>query len=286
MSDATQLTDTTDHYAVIGHPIGHSKSPRIHSAFAKATSQRMVYEALLAPLDGLEKTWADLLANSGRGASITVPFKQQALALCHQLSERAQQASAVNTLMVLADGQVRGDNTDGAGLVRDIISNAGWTLAGQRVLLLGAGGAAAGVVGPLLAAGVAHLCIANRTLAKADTLAAAFSGHGSLSTVAVSALLQANESASYDIIINATSASLQGKGIALDASWYRASSAVYDMMYGFDTVFLAWAREQHISRCRDGLGMLVEQAAEAFYLWRGVRPETHSLLASLRAELG
>ncbi|MEO6699435.1 MAG: shikimate dehydrogenase, partial [Paraperlucidibaca sp.] len=218
MSDDVQQATVTDHYAVIGHPIEHSKSPRIHAAFAKATSQRLVYEALLAPLDGLEESWSGLLAKGGRGASITVPFKQQALALCHQLSERAQQAGAVNTLMVLADGQVRGENTDGTGLVRDIINNAGWTLAGQRVLLLGAGGAAAGVVGPLLAEGVAHLCIANRTQAKADKLAAAFAGHGSLSTVASSALEQVNDSVSYDVIINATSASLQGKGIALDSS--------------------------------------------------------------------
>ncbi|WP_340675850.1 shikimate dehydrogenase [Paraperlucidibaca sp.] len=275
-----------DQYAVIGHPIEHSKSPRIHAAFAKATSQRMSYEALLAPLDGLEKTWVELRARGGRGANITVPFKQEALALCDQLSERAQQAGAVNTLSLMSDGQVRGDNTDGAGLVRDIAENAGWSLAGQRVLLLGAGGAAAGVVGPLLAAGVAHLCIANRTLAKADRLALAFAGLGSMSTVANSELERANDSVSYDVIINATSASLQGKTIALHDSWYRASSAVYDMMYGFDTVFLAWAREQNISRRRDGLGMLVEQAAEAFYLWRGVRPETQSLLASLRAELG
>ncbi len=274
-----------DQYAVIGHPIEHSKSPRIHAAFAKATSQRLSYEALLAPLDGLGKTWAELRARGGRGANITVPFKQEALALCDQLSERAQQAGAVNTLSVMADGQVRGDNTDGAGLVRDIVENAGWALAGQRVLLLGAGGAAAGVVGPLLAAGVAHLCIANRTLAKADRLTLAFAGLGSMSTAANSELERVNDSVSYDLIINATSASLQGKTIALHSSWYRESSAIYDMMYGFDTAFLTWAREQNISRRRDGLGMLVEQAAEAFYLWRGVRPETQSLLASLRAEL-
>lgn len=275
----------TDQYAVIGHPIEHSKSPRIHAAFAKATSQRMDYQALLTPLDGLAKTWSDLRSRGGRGANITVPFKAEALALCDQLSARAQQAGAVNTLSVLADGQVRGDNTDGIGLVRDMVNNAGWLLAGQRVLLLGAGGAASGVVGPLLAAGVAHLCIANRTVVKAERLARDFAGQGSLSAVASAALEQTNDSVSYDIIINATSASLQGKAIALDSSWYRESSAVYDMMYGFDTVFLQWAREQQIARRRDGLGMLLEQAAEAFYLWRGVRPETQALLASLRAEL-
>lgn len=275
-----------DQYAVIGHPIEHSKSPRIHAAFAKATSQRMHYAALLAPRDGLAKTWAELRANGGRGANITVPFKTEAIALCDQLSERAQLAGAVNTLIITADGQVRGDNTDGVGLVTDIRTNAGWHLAGQRVLLLGAGGAASGVVGPLLDAGISHLCIANRTLAKADRLAAIFAGHGSMSTVSTSALEAPNDSVSYDLIINATSASLQGQAIAIDASWYRESSAVYDMMYGFDTAFLVWARAQHIARRRDGLGMLVEQAAEAFYLWRGVRPDTQSLLASLRAELG
>lgn len=276
---------TPDQYAVIGHPIEHSKSPRIHAAFAKANSQRMDYQAVLAPLDGLAKTWADLRARGARGANITVPFKTEALALCDQLSERAQQAGAVNTLSVIADGRVRGDNTDGVGLVRDICDNAGWSLAGQRVLILGAGGAAAGVIGPLMAAGVAHVCIANRTVAKADRLAQQVAGQGSISTIASAALAQANESVSYDLIINATSASLQGKSIAIDSSWYRESSAVYDMMYGFDTVFLHWARGQNIARRRDGLGMLVEQAAEAFYLWRGVRPETQALLASLRAEL-
>ncbi|REH40092.1 shikimate dehydrogenase [Paraperlucidibaca baekdonensis] len=285
MSESVIAEKPFDQYAVIGHPIEHSQSPRIHAAFAKASSQRMVYEALLSPLDGLAQTWATLRANGGRGANITVPFKVEAMALCDQLSDRAELAGAVNTLSVLADGQVRGDNTDGAGLVRDIETNAGWQLAGQRVLLLGAGGASAGVLGPLLAAGVAHICIANRTLAKADKLAAAFAGMGSVSTAASSALAQSNDSASYDLIINATSASLQGKSIDIGASWYRESSAVYDMMYGFDTAFLAWARGQQISRRRDGLGMLVEQAAEAFYVWRGVRPDTQALLSSLRAEL-
>lgn len=281
----SQIAPENDGYAVIGHPIAHSKSPQIHRAFAAACAQSMTYEALLAPLDGLAQTWQNLISANGRGANITVPFKQQALALCDRLTERAQQAGAVNTLIRLADGEVVGDNTDGAGLVRDICANAGWALAGQRVLLLGAGGAAAGVIAPLLDAGVAHLCIANRTLAKAEHLVADYAPRASMRAVPNSALQATNMDAGYDLIINATSASLQGECIAIDASWYRATTAVYDMMYGIDTVFLAWARAQRISQCRDGLGMLVEQAAEAFYLWRGVRPDTQAVLAQLRTEL-
>lgn len=274
----------TDRYAVIGHPIAHSKSPRIHAAFAAQTGEALSYEALLAPLDDFAGTWAAFRAAGGRGANVTVPFKEAAWALCDVRSRQAEQAGAVNTLMVASDGRLLGDNTDGVGLVRDISVNAGWPLSGARVLLLGAGGAARGVIGPLLAAGAALVQVANRTPAKAEVLASLFSGDGDVRACALADLAVATEAA-FDVIINATSASLQGERVSLAAGWFHADTAAYDMMYGRETPFLAWAREQGLARRRDGLGMLVEQAAEAFFIWRQVRPQTTDLLATLRAEI-
>ncbi len=276
-----------DRYAVIGHPIAHSKSPRIHAAFAAQTGEPLSYEALLAPLDDFAGTWAAFREAGGRGANVTVPFKEVAWALCDARSLQAEQAGAVNTLKIEADGHLSGHNTDGVGLVRDITDNAGWPLAGARVLLLGAGGAARGVIGPLLAAGAARVQVANRTPAKAETLAALFAGAGDVRACALATLAgpaPAGDQA-FDIIINATSASLQGERVSLTAGWFHADTAAYDMMYGRDTPFLAWAREQGLARRRDGLGMLVEQAAEAFFLWRQVRPKTAELLATLRADI-
>lgn len=274
----------TDRYAVIGHPIAHSKSPRIHAAFAAQTGDVLSYEALLAPLDDFAGTWAAFRAAGGRGANVTVPFKEAAWALCDARSRQAEQAGAVNTLTVGADGRLLGDNTDGVGLVRDISVNAGWTLAGTRVLLLGAGGAARGVIGPLLAAGAARVQVANRTSAKAEALAALFAADGDVRACALADLALATDDG-FDLIINATSASLQGERVSLAAGWFHDDTAVYDMMYGHETPFLAWAREQGLVRRRDGLGMLVEQAAEAFFIWRQVRPQTADLLATLRAEI-
>lgn len=275
-----------DRYAVIGHPIAHSKSPRIHAAFAAQTGEQLSYEALLAPLDDFAGTWVAFRNAGGRGANVTVPFKEVAWALCDARSRRAEQAGAVNTLAVGSDGRLHGDNTDGVGLVRDITDNAGWSLAGARVLLLGAGGAARGVIGPLLAAGAALVQVANRTPAKAETLAALFAGEGDVRACALATLAgPAAGDQAFDIIINATSASLQGERVSLAAGWFHADTAAYDMMYGRDTPFLAWAREQGLARRRDGLGMLVEQAAEAFFIWRQVRPRTAELLATLRAEI-
>lgn len=270
-----------DRYAVIGNPIAHSKSPRIHAFFAEQTGQQLSYEALLAPLDDFAGTWRRFQAEGGAGANVTVPFKEEAWRLCDRRSPRAELAGAVNTLILADDGLLHGDNTDGAGLVRDICQNAGWVLAGKRVLLLGAGGAARGVISPLLEAGVAHLAIANRTVDKARDLAALFAGLGSVSSTSLSPLALpqgTSESAPYDLIINATSASLQGEQVAMAANWHHADTAVYDMMYGDETPTLRWAREQGLARRRDGLGMLIEQAAEAFYLWRQVRPDTNELL--------
>lgn len=272
----------SDRYAVIGNPVAHSKSPRIHAAFARETGEPVRYEALLAPLDGFAATWAAFRAEGGRGANVTVPFKEAAWALADARTPRAELAGAVNTLIIQPDGRVLGDNTDGIGLVRDLRDNAGWLLAGRRVLLLGAGGASRGVVAPLLEAGVAAITIANRTAAKAEQLAQGFGPDAPLTGCGLAAL--AGVSQPFDLVINATSASLQGDAVALPAACLHDDTAVYDMMYGRDTPFLAWARGQGLGRCRDGLGMLVEQAAEAFHLWRGVRPRTAALLAELRAE--
>lgn len=275
----------TDRYAVIGNPIGHSKSPRIHAAFAVQTGQDLHYDALLAPLDDFAGTWQQFLRDGGRGANVTVPFKEVAWSLCQQLSERARRAGAVNTLMPLSDGRVFGDNTDGAGLVADIVVNAGWTLNGARVLLLGAGGAARGVIQPLLDAGVTEIRVVNRTPERAEALADLFADTARVTGMGQADWLAGPAHAPADVVINATSASLSGAALTLPAGSWSAQTAVYDMMYGRDTPFLAWARDAGLCHRRDGLGMLVEQAAEAFLLWRGVRPDTAPVLAQLRAEL-
>ena len=273
----------TDRYVVIGHPIAHSKSPAIHQAFAAQTGQDLRYDTLLSPLDDFAGTWQAFRAAGGRGANVTVPFKEEAWALCQQLSHRARLAGAVNTLSLTATGELLGDNTDGLGLVQDICVNAGWSLANKRVLLLGAGGAARGVIQPLLAAGVSTLWIANRSVEKAQTLAALFAQEGAVQALALADLSQVHEP--VDITINATSASLHGERLALPGSLVHADTVAYDMMYGRDTAFLQWAREHGVQHRRDGLGMLVEQAAEAFFIWRGVRPHTQEILRALRLEL-
>jgi shikimate dehydrogenase len=264
----------TDRYAVFGHPIAHSKSPQIHAAFARQTGQDMTYEAILAPLDGFAASVAQFIAAGGRGANVTVPFKEQAFALANRLSPRAQRAGAVNTLMFDADG-VLGDNTDGAGLVADLARNLNCAIAGKRILLVGAGGAARGVIAPLLEQKPAALVIANRTVSRAQELARLF-GHG------VTACGFDAADTPFDLVINATAASLTGELPPLSPRVFTADTLAYDMMYGRDTPFLSFARAQAAATA-DGLGMLVEQAAEAFYLWRGVRPVTAPVIAALRA---
>ena len=272
----------TDRYAVIGHPIAHSKSPAIHAAFAAQTAQDLSYEALLAPLDGFAAAVAQFRAQGGRGMNITVPFKEEAWQLADRLTERARLAGAVNTFVF--GGDVLGDNTDGAGLVRDLeVLGAG--LAGARVLLLGAGGAARGVILPLIDAGVARLFIANRTADKARALQAHFAGHDARGVLAAGGWQEAAD-APYDVVINATSASLSDEAPPLPAGLYAPDSLAYDMVYGRGlTAYLKQARDQGAARLADGLGMLVEQAAEAFALWRGVRPDTAAVRATLRAAL-
>ena len=273
-----------DQYAVIGNPIAHSKSPRIHAAFAAQCAQDMRYAALLAPLDGFAATVASFRDQGGKGLNVTVPFKLEAHALADSLSARAHAAGAVNTLRFDADGTIFGDNTDGAGLVRDLLANHDCALAGRAVLLLGAGGAARGAVLPLLEQQPEELTIANRTAAKAQTLAQRFAsdrGQCSLAGCGLDAL----GGKQFDVVINATAASLADQAPELPPGLYRPAALAYDMMYGRgDTPFLAAARDDGASRLVDGLGMLVEQAAESFLLWRGVRPDTTGLLASLRRE--
>lgn len=264
----------TDRYAVFGHPIAHSKSPQIHAAFARQTRQDMTYEAILAPRDGFAASVAEFVAGGGRGANVTVPFKEEAFRLADVLTPRAERAGAVNTLL-FEGGRIKADNTDGAGLVADLVRNLQHPPAGQRVLLLGAGGAARGVIEPLLEQKPAALVVANRTLARAEELAEFF-GRG-VAACGFDAL-----EGPFDLVINATSASLAGDLPPLPATVFTPYTLAYDMMYGRDTPFLAYARRSGAATA-DGLGMLVEQAAEAFALWRGMRPDTAAVIASLRA---
>ena len=271
----------TDRYCVFGNPIGHSKSPLIHGLFAEQTGQPLTYEAVLAPLDDFTGCARQFFAK-GKGGNVTVPFKEQAYQLADSLSARAQRAGAVNTLKKLDDGSLLGDNTDGAGLVRDLTRNAGLDLAGKRILLLGAGGAARGVIEPLLAEKPAALVVANRTVEKAEALAQLFAGLGPVSASGFDWLEEP-----VDLIINGTSASLAGDLPPISPSLIKPGHTVcYDMMYGKEmTAFNRWAAEHGAARTLDGLGMLVEQAAEAFLLWRGVLPDSAPVLAELRRQL-
>jgi shikimate dehydrogenase len=267
----------TDPYAVIGNPVSHSKSPLIHALFAAQTGQDMSYVAIEAPLDGFEATVLRLKAEGFKGANVTVPFKFKAFELCDKRTERAKAAQAVNTLS-FEDGQVGGDNTDGAGLVADITRNLEVDLSGKKVLLLGAGGAAYGVVRQLLGVGC-KVVVANRTVEKAEQMAKEFASFGRLSASSFEALA----GQSFDVVINATSSGLADEMPPLPPGLFAPHALAYDMMYGRETPFMKFARRQGVALVSDGLGMLVEQAAEAFYIWRGVRPETAPVLAKLRA---
>ena len=274
--------DNLDRYCVFGNPIGHSKSPEIHTAYAAQTGQSLSYEKRLAPLDGFAAAVQAFIAEGGKGANVTVPFKLEAVALAQSLTIRARAAGAVNTLAFTPQGIV-GDNTDGAGLVADIVNNAGVPITGKRVLMLGAGGAARGAVLPILEHRPAQLVIANRTVATAQALVQQFAALGGEGVV--SACGYAQLQGPFDIIINATSASLNADLPPVPASVFAPGALALDMMYGKEpTVFLQFAAD-HGAIVRDGLGMLVEQAAEAFALWRGVHPHTHELLQRLRAKL-
>lgn len=270
-----------ERYCVFGNPVAHSKSPRIHSEFARLTDQAMSYEARLAPLDGFAGALQAFLSEGGRGCNVTVPFKEEAWRLAQVRSPRAEKAGAVNTLLPGKDGRLYGDNTDGVGLVRDLVRNAGVSLRGRHVLVLGAGGAVRGVLSPLLAEKPAALVVANRTVEKAALLARLFADEGPVTACSFEALA----GQSFDVVINGTSASLQGDLPPLPDGLFAPGALAYDMMYGAaPTVFLRWAATQG-AQTRDGLGMLVEQAAEAFFLWRQQRPDTAPVLAGMRAAL-
>ena len=268
----------SDHYAVIGNPISHSKSPLIHAEFAQQTGQHLSYVALVAPLDGFEHAVAAFRAEGARGMNVTVPFKQAAFSYATELTERARLAQAVNTLRFDSE-RVWGDNTDGAGLVRDITQNLGFDIRGKDVLLMGAGGAARGVLLPLLSCKPNSLTIANRTLSKAEALAQQFAVFGKVAASDYPSL--AGER--FDLVINATSSSLNDELPPLPPRIIAPGALAYDMMYGKGlTPFLAFAEANHATQLADGLGMLVEQAAESFLVWRGVRPETQPVIELLR----
>jgi len=272
---------TPDRYVVAGHPVEHSQSPFIHAAFARATGQAMVYETMLCPLDGFAATVRRFAGEGGRGCNVTVPFKHEAFELAARRSPRAALALAVNTLRFDPDGWF-GDNTDGAGLVRDIETHAGRPLRGRRVLLVGAGGAAAGALGPLIEAGASEVAVANRTREKADELVERHRALAARHGVALAARTLADAGTAYDIVVNATASSLQGDAIPVDARVLRPGALALDMMYGpAARGFMAWA-QAHGAVARDGLGMLVEQAAEAFEAFRGVRPATAEVLDALQ----
>jgi shikimate dehydrogenase len=267
-----------DKYAVIGNPIAHSKSPQIHAAFAKQTGQNISYEAVLAPIDGFAATVKNLIAQGYKGANVTVPFKFEAFALCDNLSERAFAAGAVNTL-TFTEGKINGDNTDGIGLVNDITHNLGHALRAARILLLGAGGAAQGVLLPLLNQQPASITIANRSLEKAHFMVQKMAAQNAVCNMMISNY--ENLQSEFDVIINATSTGLSDIALPISNSVFAKNCLAYDMMYGRETPFMAQARASG-AQVSDGLGMLVEQAAEAFFLWRGVRPETAPVIKMMR----
>lgn len=270
----------TDNYAVVGNPVTHSKSPLIHTLFAKQCQQDMRYQKIEAPLDRFRQTIEEFFSRSGnRGLNITVPFKEQAWSLCDHKSERAELAGAVNTLLLDEKGRLFGENTDGLGLVRDLVENYGVDLKNKKILLVGAGGAVRGVLQPILGEQPEKVLVCNRTPEKADALVSIFQHLGCIESLPFEALADV-----FDVVINGTSASLSGDLPAIGRRVLGPHTVVYDMMYGREeTVFNQWARQSGVACTIDGLGMLVEQAAEAFFIWRGRRPETRDIMSELRS---
>lgn len=269
-----------DQYAVFGNPIKQSKSPFIHTLFAKQTSQQLTYSAIEPAIDHFEETLNNFFTGSGKGCNVTAPFKEQAFQYAQQLTERATLAGAVNTLKKTDDGMIIGDNTDGAGLVLDLKNNH-INLKDARILLLGAGGAARGVCGPLLAELPQEVVIANRTFNKAETLVDIFKELGNIKASELSLL-----SGPFDLIINSTSAGLKGELPAISSTLIRPETAIYDMVYSAQTTdFNRWAKELGSRKAIDGLGMLVGQAAESFAMWRAIKPSAKQVLIELRHNL-
>ena len=270
-----------DQYAVMGNPIAHSRSPRIHHLFAAQHAQALEYRAILVTLGGFAAAARAFQHDGGKGLNVTVPFKPDAWVFADILSARAERAGAVNTL-IFQGNSVCGDNTDGIGLVCDLTINHGYALGGRRILLLGAGGAARGILQPLLAASPAHITIANRSVEKAAALALRFGDLGAITACALDALAGRH----FDLIINATSAGLADSAPAIPPGILAKDAWCYDLLYGrVPSAFLRWGQEQGAAHCVDGLGMLVEQAAESFQLWRGIRPDSAAVIATIRQEL-
>ncbi|MDO9047732.1 MAG: shikimate dehydrogenase [Methylobacter sp.] len=270
-----------DRYAVFGHPIKHSKSPRIHRLFAEQTGQALEYTAVDVPAEQFRTAVAMFFAEGGKGLNCTVPLKELAWNYADHKTERAQLSKAVNTLALQADGSILGDNTDGIGLVTDLLTNHAITLSGIRILILGAGGASRGIIAPILEQSPQTLVIANRTVDKAVKLAAEFHDKGAITGCGFDDL----KNRQFDLILNATSASLSGCVPALPAGLLATGGNCYDLAYGNEpTAFVRWGLENHAAKSLDGLGMLVEQAAEAFFIWRGVRPQTRPVIELLNSE--
>jgi shikimate dehydrogenase len=269
---------TPDRYGLVGHPVEHSRSPLIHTVFARQTGQKLTYELIDAEPAAFETAVRGFGAAGGKGLNVTVPHKEAAFALCNERSAAAQAAGAVNTITI-SSGRLRGDNTDGVGFIRDVTANQRQSLAGARVIVLGAGGAARGILGPLLAEQPGHVVIANRTKERAEQLAAHF---GDPPVLRVHSFDELGELRPFDVLINATSAGMKGEAPPFPASIISPESFCYDLVYGQnDTPFVGWARSHGARRAVQGWGMLVEQAAETFFIWRGVRPDTRALLRQL-----
>ncbi|CCK74201.1 Shikimate 5-dehydrogenase [Oleispira antarctica RB-8] len=270
----------SDLYAVMGNPINHSKSPQIHSAFAEQTGQDLIYSAILVPLEKFKEE-ANSFFRNGLGLNVTVPFKEDAWQYADTYSSRALRAGAVNTLIKKEDGSIHADNTDGIGMVRDITINHDCAIAGKRVLVLGAGGAVRGILEPVLEEKPLEVVVANRTVSKAQALAIDFSDIGKIVGCGFDQI-----EGPFDLIINGTSASLSGELPPIPTSVIHAETTCYDMMYGAEpTVFNQWAESLNAAATLDGLGMLVEQAAESFNAWRGVRPESAPVISRIRDSL-
>lgn len=269
-----------DNYAVFGNPVEHSLSPMIHTQFAKQTGCDIRYTKILAAKDRFTDCALDFVSSGGKGFNITVPFKIEAFKLANHLTRNAKTAGAINTIKI-QDGELYGENTDGKGLIDDLCNNLGLSLEGKDILILGAGGATQGILLPLLEQKPLRILLANRTKTKAEKLAVDFAKYGKVCGFSMEQI----KDRPVDIIINATSASLSGEMPAI-LSGVAEGAFCYDLMYGQKTPFMAWAEKSGASGVSDGLGMLVEQAAEAYYFWRGVKPKTNEVLTSLRATIG
>ena len=281
MKDIFDFGKRIDDYAVMGNPISHSKSPSIHSLFAKQTQQAILYTAIHVDTEGFKQAVGNFAAAGGKGLNITVPFKEEAWALVSDRSERAERAGAVNTIKI-EDDKLFGDNTDGVGLVNDLTVNHNIELKNKKILLMGAGGAARGVLIPLLQQNPSSLFIANRSPDRAKDLALDFSDAGNVEGGGYDAIVDLK----FDIVINATAASLHGELPPLPDALLNDNACCYDMMYSAKpTPFMLWATEHNAKNVLDGLGMLVEQAAESFFIWRNVKPETKNVIEKLRTEI-